>query len=118
MYARVCGEPTSFQRLLEKLFLGRSGIEKLLDIAYPRDNILKEEPSRKYIYNKPAPPDPECPYQVVYLHKSLSFDLNQFANTIQRGLARMLVGACRLLDERKGMAFDEATRRGPYMNFF
>ncbi len=118
MYARVCGEPTSFQKILERLFIGRAGIEKLLDVAYPRDNILKEEPSRKYIYNKPAPLYPECPYEVVYLHKSLSFDLNQFANTIQIGLARMLIGACRLLDERKGMVFDEAARRGPFLSFF
>ena len=62
---------------------------RLTDVLYPADNRLTEEAFKKYIYEKPGPAYPECPYRVVYPHRTRRFSLNQQAKA---NLRRTLTG--------------------------
>jgi hypothetical protein len=65
----------------------------LQDVLNPADNRLTEEAFKKYIYNKPGPAYPECPYRVVYPHRTRRFSLNQQAKA---NLRRALTGVERV----------------------
>jgi hypothetical protein len=90
MYIRLCGEPTEFQKMLEHTLTLRSGMARLQDLLNPADNRLTEEAFKKYIYDKPGPAYPECPYRVVYPHRTRRFSLNlQAKANLRRAVAGM-----------------------------
>ncbi len=90
MYIRLIGEPTPFQTMMENAFTLRSGLARLTDLLYPGDNALVEEAYKKYLYDKPSPPYPECPYRVEYPHRKLRFSLNlQARDNLRRALTGM-----------------------------
>ncbi len=117
-YLRLIGKPTSFQQSMEKVVTGAAGMNKLMDILYPFDNVLKEEPFKKYIYDKPAPVWPERPYRVEYPHRTWRYSLNE---QTRRNIRRLLAGADRISmmipDRVRGIQYDEAMRRGPFSFF-
>jgi hypothetical protein len=46
-----------------------------------------EETFKKYIYDKPAPTYPECPYSVEYPHRTRRFSMDMHARkTVRRAL--------------------------------
>jgi haloalkane dehalogenase len=105
-YIRLLGEPTAFQNMLEKGFALASGFTRLRDLLYPSDNQLVEEAFKKYSYPKPAPPYPECPYQVEYPHRTRRFRLEREAKAnLRRALAGM---------ERIARLWDGSRRERPY----
>ncbi|MGW8321295.1 MAG: hypothetical protein ACWGSD_07060, partial [Thermodesulfobacteriota bacterium] len=93
IYIRLLGEPTEFQKILEQAFTLRSGVARLQEILHPADNKLTEEAFKKYMYEKPGPAYPECPYQVAYPHRTRGFSLNQQAKA---NLRRTLDGVERV----------------------
>ncbi|MFC1888708.1 B12-binding domain-containing radical SAM protein [Thermodesulfobacteriota bacterium] len=90
MYVRLFGEPTKFQKGMEKALTLVSGATKVMDLIHPRDNVLVEEAFKKYLYDKPAPSYPECPYRIEYPHRTRTFDLNLVA---RENLCRALSAA-------------------------
>lgn len=91
-YIRLFGEPTAFQKMAEKTLLCVSAWTKIKDLVYPRDNILMEETYKKYVYDKPAPEYPECPYRVEYPRRTLRYSSKLFAKNL---LGNVLGGAIR-----------------------
>lgn len=88
MYIRLLGEPTKFQKGMEKALSLVSGATKMMDVIHPRENILVEEAFKKYLYDKPASPYPECPYRVEYPYRTRKFDLNLVARAnLRRALS-------------------------------
>jgi len=93
MYIHLLGEPNGFQTMMERALTLRSGVAKLTDVLYPADNSLVEEAFKKYIYKKPEPAYPECPYSVAYPHRTRRFSLNMQAKA---NLRRAITGAERV----------------------
>jgi haloalkane dehalogenase len=106
LYVRLMGEPTPFQKMLENAFTLRSGVARLQEVLYPGDNSLVEEAYKKYVYEKPAPAYPACPYTVAYPHRTRTFSLNQQAKA---NLRRALTGI-----ERVSRLADRPRRGRPY----
>ncbi|MFW5925624.1 MAG: B12-binding domain-containing radical SAM protein [Myxococcota bacterium] len=115
-YRRLCGEPTTFQRTLEKALLGVSGLNKLVDVLYPHDNLRIEEPCRRYVYDKPAPPYPAYPYRVELPERPLpKAKANGATIERTRGFLRKATALSQAIDRVRGIEYDEAMRRGPLM---
>lgn len=95
MYIRLIGEPTGLQKMLENAFTLRSGAARLQDLLYPTDNRLVEEAYKQYVYDKPAPVYPGCPYRVLYPHRTRRFSLNQQARTTLRTALKGVEGVGR-----------------------
>ena len=89
MYIRLLGEPTSFQKTMERGLTLLSGANRLVDLLHPQDNRLVEEAYKRYIYDKPAPPFPERPYQMEHPHRTRRFELNLHA---RENLRRAIFG--------------------------
>lgn len=117
MYHRLCGKPTAFQVAAEKILLGLSGATRLAELLYPRDNILVEEPCKKYIYDKPAPAYPECPYRVEQPRLAVAETIEERTRVQLRKAVRRSESLSRLLDRFRGVHTDEAYGRGPFMMF-
>ena len=117
MYNRLFGEPPTFLKSMEKVLLGVSGLTRLADLLYPQDNVMLEEPYTRYIYDKPAPRWPECPYTIKTPHKRVRQGINQQIRSSLRRLVNGTESAFGLVDRVRGREQDEATRRGIY-NFF
>lgn len=114
-YFRLFGEPTLFLKELEKVLVGISGLTKFIDLIYPRDNVLPEEPFKKYVYDKPAPAWPDNPYSVEYPHRTWKYNVNEY---YRQGIGKFLSGVeyfSRAADKAQGMEYDEALERGPFM---
>ena len=103
---------------MERALLGLSGLTRLLDVLYPRDNLMVNEPYRKYIYAKPAPRFPDCPYQVVMPRKRLRHAAVDRAKLGLSSAVRRAQHLGRLLDTARGRRHDEAERRGALVYFF
>jgi hypothetical protein len=117
MYHRVIGEPTAFLAAAEKALVGVAGLARLADHLYPHDNAMVEEPYVRYVYDKPAPPYPECPYQASHPRRAWRHGLD---HQVKRRLRNAVAGAQRighLIDRARGRPSDEATRRGALMFF-
>ena len=115
-YERLLGEPTKFQKAMEKGLVGMAGLQRFLDTFYPHDNRVKQEPFKRYTYDKRTQPDGK-PYGVEYPHRSKRFRRGRMAN---RGLNGFLRGAAFLTDtyeELGGREFDDAMKRGNPINF-
>ena len=96
-YVRLMGEPTQFQKTMEKTLTLTSAYNRVKDLVYPADNVLVEEAFKRYVYDKPAPSYPECPYRVEYPNRTRSFDLNRQAKATIRRLTTGMEMATRLL---------------------
>jgi len=116
-YRSVMGEPTAFQRAVERAMLGLSGMARLADHIYPHDNRMVEEPFTRYVYDKPAPPFPDCPYTVQHPHRRISRSLDRYAKARMRSVVDGAARIAHLVDRVKGRTYDEAERRGPLMFF-
>ncbi len=117
MYIRLLGRPTEFQTMLEKAFTLRSGVAKLHDFLHPADNRLTEEAFKKYIYEKPAPAYPECPYRVVYPHRTRGFSLNRQARATLRKALTGVESVSRLVGRSRPVRPDEGVPLGSFGMF-
>jgi len=117
MYHRLFGEPTSFQKAIEKVVTGVSGINKFLDLVYPQDNVMKEEPFKKYVYDKPAPEYPERPYLVEYPHRTWKYSIYDYAKSDLRDILQGVEHFSRLADRYYAIPHDQATRPGGFTQF-
>lgn len=102
-YIKNFGEPNAAQKITEKALTGVSGITKLMDVIYPRDNILSEEHYKKYIYDKPAPEYPAQPYRIERPH-SPDFDPKTHGNNIIRRILKQARTFAKLVEGRSGKA--------------
>jgi len=113
-YFKVIGKPTLYQETMEKAVTGVSGITKFLDVLYPRENIISEEPFKKYIYEKPAPPYPECPYSVDYPYRTINYSLEK---KIRNGVRKIMNGAelfSKPFDMMRGVKYDQSMEAGTF----
>ena len=117
-YHRLMGEPPAFLASMEKVLLGVSGLTHLADLVYPQDNIMTEEPFTRYVYSKPAPAWPACPYEVSTPGRRVRQNLNRYVRSSVRRLVRGTELACALVDRARGLERDEATRRGTFLFFY
>jgi hypothetical protein len=116
-YHRLCGEPTSFMLGLERILMGLAGTARLADLLYPQDNLAIEEPCRRYVYDKPAPAYPECPYRVEYPAGAPRSRFERMARNQLKNLVNGAQVVSRTIDRARGRHYDEAMRRGP-LQFF
>jgi hypothetical protein len=116
-YLRLCGPPTTYQKALERVMLGVSGAARLADLVYPQDNIMVEEPFRKYTYAKPAPAYPECPYEVTHPGVQAREDMARRTRLRVRGVMQRTERLMRAVDRIRGLELDEAMRLGPLSSF-
>jgi len=117
MYIKLIGKPTSFQIAMERILTLASGWNRLLDVIYPRDNILVEDTFKKYIYDKPAPSYPKCPYRVEYPHRTRKFNAYLHAKT---HLSRLMTGlemGTRFFDRLQVIPKDKAIPPGTFKIF-
>ena len=117
-YHRLFGEPTAFQLASEKALIGVSGMTRVADFLYPQDNVMVDEPYKRYVYAKPAPAYPECPYRVEQPGATLRRRADYHLKTRLRQVVTGVQKLTRVIDHARGLEYDEATRRGPLMFFF
>ncbi|MBU2488694.1 MAG: hypothetical protein KKA60_04820, partial [Proteobacteria bacterium] len=117
-YIRLFGPPSSFQKNMERAMTGISGLNRFLDVLYPRDNEITKEAYKKYVYEKPAPAWPECPYAVSHPHRTWRFSAKR---QMIGGLRSLLMDADRAGGAWdhivRGLPQDEAMKRGLYFFF-
>jgi len=113
-YVKLLGPPTAFQLATEQALLGLSGVTRLADFLYPGDNLSVEEPFRRYVYDKPAPPFPACPYRLDEPKRPRRHRIEEAVRDRARGLVKSSLVLSALVDRSRGIEYDEAKRRGPY----
>lgn len=109
-YGRLIGEPTTTQKLMEKYLTGLAGFNKLMDVIYPRDNFINEEPFKKYIYDKPAPEWPEIPYRVERPRGEKKFNRIIRSKEMGNSVVARINALTKFLDERKGIEVEDELR--------
>jgi len=116
-YVRLFGEPSLFIKQTERALIGVSGLAKFLDVVYPLENVLPEAPPKRYLYDKPAPEYPECPYTTEYPHRTWKFKTYRGSTLALRKTLQRVERFSRLYERYRGVEFDEAMERGPFMMF-
>lgn len=109
-YLKLIGKPTTFQTWTEKALIGVSGFTKFLDVISPRDNILTEEPFKKYIYDKPVPPWPEKPYRIERRDGNREFNKMERSRKRIGSIMSKVRSLASYLDKRNGIVLDEKLR--------
>ncbi len=108
-YGRLIGEPTSFQTVMAQGLTAMAGFQRFSEVLYPRDNIISEEPFKRYEYHKNGGAKP---YDVSWPHRRKRYRLERAARS---GLTHFLHAAGRLsdrYDQLRGVDFDPAMKRG------
>jgi hypothetical protein len=65
-YRAVIGEPTAVMELLAKMLLRLSGREYAKSLTNPSFYSAKEEPFKRYVYDKPAGGNGDVPYRTEW----------------------------------------------------
>ena len=106
-YVELFGEPTTFQTWMEKGMTTVAGFTKLKNVLFPIENVLSEEPFKKYIYDKPVPAYPEKPYRVERPQGGKKFDKNVQAQKTAARIMGSVQSFAAYLDRRKGVEIDQ-----------
>jgi haloalkane dehalogenase len=110
-YGRLLGEPTTFQRSMGQFLTGLAGFQRFLETFYPRENLIKDEPFKRYAYHKTNRPG-ERPYSLQFPHRRRRYGVQR---TAQNGFSLFMQQAGALydrFDQLRGRQFDETMRRG------
>lgn len=104
-YRRNFGEPSTAQKVQSAYILAKGFQEKARESLDPRNRHPKEEPFKKYIYDKKNGngSSQRAPYRVVYPQESLSFTLDRGWNEFKIGLFDKVLGVLDKVDERRGV---------------